>query len=100
MSSVSRRWVRLIVNGKAAGDPLLRPAVSQTREQGHQVELRVTWEGGDASRYAAEATEEGVEVVVAAGGDGTINEVAGGVLSASPSPQTAVAVIPYGTANR
>jgi len=91
--------MRLVVNGKAAGDPLLRPAISQIREQGHRVEVRVTFEAGDAARYAAEATAEGVEVVVAAGGDGTINEVAGGVLSASDVPKTAMAVIPYGTAN-
>ena len=99
MNATSSRTMRLVVNGKAAGDPLLRPAISQIREQGHRVEVRVTWEAGDAARYAAEATSEGVEVVVAAGGDGTINEVAGGVLSADATPKTAVAVIPYGTAN-
>lgn len=90
--------MRLIVNGKAAADPLLRPAIEQTRELGHRVEVRVTWEGGDAARYASEASSEGVEVVVAAGGDGTINEVAGGVL-AEATGRTAMAVVPYGTAN-
>ena len=99
MDSSDKRWLRIIVNGKAAADPLLRPAISHVREQGHRVEVRVTWEAGDAARYAAEATREGVEVVVAAGGDGTINEVAGGVLSANSAPTTAMAVVPYGTAN-
>jgi lipid kinase YegS len=89
----------LIVNGKAAADPQLRPAISQIREQGYRVDVRVTWEGGDAARYATEATTEGVDIVVAAGGDGTINEVAGGVLSADVTSKPAVAVIPYGTAN-
>jgi YegS/Rv2252/BmrU family lipid kinase len=34
-----------------------------------------------------------------AAGDGTINEVVNGVLQADPSPRTAVAAAPYGTAN-
>ena len=99
MELIAKRWMRLVVNGKAAGDPPLRPAIDRIREQGHRFEVRVTWEAGDAARYAAEATAEGVEVVVAAGGDGTINEVASGVLSVDASPTTSVAVVPYGTAN-
>ena len=99
VDSSATRWMRLVVNGKAIADPKLRPAVAQIREQGHRVEVRVTWESGDAARYAAEAAAEGVDVVVAAGGDGTINEVAGGLLSAEASPKPALAVVPYGTAN-
>jgi len=91
--------MRIVVNGKAAGDPALREAVSQIRQQGHRLDVRVTWEGGDAARYAGEAVREAVDVVIAAGGDGTINEVASGVLAADASPTTAMAVIPYGTAN-
>ncbi len=41
---------------------------------------------------------QGIDFVVAAGGDGTINEVATGLLSV-PECQTAVAVAPFGTAN-
>lgn len=98
MDSTAKRRMRLIVNGKAASDPLLRPAISRVREMGHRLEVRVTWEGGDAARYASEAALEGVDVVIAAGGDGTVNEVAGGMLATEDS-QTAMAVIPYGTAN-
>ena len=99
MHSSAKRWLRVIVNGKAAADPQLRPAVAHVREQGHRVEMRVTWEGGDAKREAAEAAHEGVEVVVAAGGDGTVHEVASGLLAAEAKPMPAMAVIPYGTAN-
>ena len=93
------RWIRIVINGKAAADPLLRTAIAQVRDEGHRIEVRVTWEGGDAARYAAESAAEGVQVVVAAGGDGTVNEVASGLLSGSDSSKTAMAVIPYGTAN-
>lgn len=99
MNSKSKRWMRIIVNGKAAADPQLRSAISDIREQGYLLEVRVTWEAGDAARYAAEATKEGVDVVIAAGGDGTINEIASGMFAADGSPKSALAVVPYGTAN-
>lgn len=91
--------MRLIINGKSAGDPQLRAAVAQQRGAGHVIEVRVTWESGDAARYAAEAPREDVDVVIAGGGDGTVNEVVGGILSVDHPHQTAVAVLPYGTAN-
>jgi lipid kinase YegS len=91
--------MRLVVNGKAAGDPGLRAAVAKIRDMGHQLQVRVTWEGGDAGGYAAEALRDGVDVVIAAGGDGTVNEVVGGVLSTDNPASSAVAVVPFGTAN-
>jgi lipid kinase YegS len=99
MTVNTNRALRLVVNGKAAGDPALRTAVSQVRERGVSLEVRVTWEGGDAARYAAEAVDKGLDVVVAAGGDGTVNEVVNGVLEADDAPKIAVGVVPYGTAN-
>lgn len=99
MDSKTSRRMRLIINGKSAGDPALRSAIGQLRGAGEKIEVRVTWEGGDAARYAAEATRDGVDVVIAGGGDGTVNEVVGGILSTDEPKKTAVAVLPYGTAN-
>ena len=82
MTSHSPRSMRLIINGKSANDPALRSAVKEIRKAGHPLDVRVTWESGDAARYATEATQEGIEVIIAGGGDGTVNEVAGGVLAA------------------
>jgi lipid kinase YegS len=93
------RLIRMILNGKSAGDPALRAAVRELRDQGHGLEVRVTWEGGDAARYAADAVGDGVDVVIAAGGDGTVNEVVTGILSSEDIGNTAVAVLPFGTAN-
>lgn len=99
MSDGPNRWMRIIVNGKSAGDPALREAVATIREQGYRLEVRVTWEGGDAARYAGEAVKDQIDVVIAAGGDGTINEVVNGVLQADDAPKIAVGIVPYGTAN-
>jgi diacylglycerol kinase family enzyme len=64
----------LILNGKSAGDDMLREAITLLRNEGMDIQVRVTWEKGDAERYVAEAIKLGVETVIAGGGDGTINE--------------------------
>ena len=99
MGRESGRFVRFVVNGKAAADPGLRAAVDASRADGHRVEVRVTWERGDASRFAREAVGDGAEVIAVAGGDGTVNEVVNGVMDAGRDNGPAVAVVPYGTAN-
>ena len=94
------RW-RLILNGKSAGNDELRDAVGHWRGQGVQLEVRVTWEDGDAERYVAEAIDHGVDVIVAAGGDGTLSAVAE-TLAHREEPADALpslALIPMGTAN-
>jgi lipid kinase YegS len=88
----------LILHAKAAGDPAVREAVEWLRQQGAAVDVRVTWEAGQAALFAKEAAERGVEIVVAGGGDGTINEVVQGLLSGGEKIP-ALAVLPLGTAN-
>lgn len=94
------RW-RLILNGKSAGDDDLRDAVRTLRDDGIALDVRVTWEDGDAERYVAEAIADGVDTVIAAGGDGTLSEVAttfahrDEAAGALPS----LGLVPLGTAN-
>lgn len=94
------RW-RVILNGKSPDDGGLREAVAQWRDQGVEIDVRVTWEAGDAARYAAEAVEADIGSVIAAGGDGTLSEVAGAI-AARPEPADrlpTLALLPLGTAN-
>jgi YegS/Rv2252/BmrU family lipid kinase len=65
------------------------------REQGWQVELCLTREAGDARRLAREAARRKVDVVVAVGGDGTINEI----IQELAGSETALGVLPSGTVN-
>ncbi len=65
------------------------------REHNWQIELKLTEAAGDATRLAREAAEQGVNVVVAVGGDGTINEVIQGLAGS----ETALGVLPLGTVN-
>lgn len=45
----------LILNGKSAGNDLLRQAIQGLRDDGARIHVRVTWEKGDAARYINEA---------------------------------------------
>ena len=96
---MSSRHLRLVLNGKKADTPGIREAVDAVRKDGHTVDVRVTWEVGDASLIAAEAVDHGVDVVVACGGDGTVNEVVNGIFSVTDSPKLAMAVVALGSAN-
>lgn len=89
----------LILNGKGAGDPGLREAINQLREDGVEIHVRVTWEKGDAARYLDEACRLGVATVIAGGGDGTINEVATAIIHCENSHIPVLGLLPLGTAN-
>jgi lipid kinase YegS len=91
------RKVQLILNGKAAGNDALHTAVARQRAAGHSIEVRVTLEKGDARRFVAEAGE--VDLLIAAGGDGTLNEVVHGLMDLSTGARPVLGVVPLGTAN-
>lgn len=73
----------------------LEDALSFLRYHGWQVELKLTQAVGDAQRLAREAVEQHIDVVIAVGGDGTINEI----IQALAGSETALGVLPGGTAN-
>ena len=91
----------LVLNGKSAGDDALRDAVAALRARGIRLDVRVTWEDGDASRHVDEAVAAGAHAIVAAGGDGTLSEVAAALAhrEASAGALPALALVPLGTAN-
>lgn len=73
----------------------LRRFLKHLRGRGHEVLLRKTEFAGHATEIARSIPIGSVDVVVAAGGDGTINEVANGLIG-RPIP---MAIAPLGTAN-
>lgn len=58
-------------------------------------EIRLTEYAGHAFELATEAKNAGVEIVVAVGGDGTVNEVARAIVHS----QTALGIVPCGSGN-
>ena len=96
---VSGRRLAVLVNPNAGRGRkrYLDKIVDAFEAEGAAVTVHVSEGAGEAGRRAAEMDGGAVDAVVAAGGDGTINEVANG-LAANASPP-ALAVIPFGTAN-
>jgi diacylglycerol kinase (ATP) len=87
---------------------ILNPAARSAKASGRleaiqelspRVKLCPTTGPGDARRIARELTEAGAPVVVAAGGDGTINEVVNGIRDAGPDHDTTLGLLPSGTMN-
>lgn len=94
MASPDRHLI-FVLHGARANFPEVRHLVSWVRDKGIQVTPRVTWEAGDATRFAQEAVRDGASAVVAIGGDGTVNEVVNGLVGTG----VPLGVIPVGTAN-
>jgi len=89
----------VIFNPTARGDKAKRFR-RHLDEIATQAVLKLTTSSGDARRLAAEAVNEGFEIVVAAGGDGTLNEVLNGVGDTPDGFERArVGVLPLGTVN-
>ena len=67
---------------------------------GKESALKQTTAPGDARRLAAEAVRDGFETIVAAGGDGTLNEVLNGIGDVREGFERArLGVLPLGTVN-
>lgn len=94
---MTQRKAMLILHGKQAMNEAVREAVIAMRERGWTLDVRVTWEGGDAKRLVGEALAAGYCQVIAGGGDGTLRDVAEAMGQART--QASLALLPLGTAN-
>jgi YegS/Rv2252/BmrU family lipid kinase len=73
----------------------LEEAVAYLSKHGLPTELRLTERPGHAVELAREAVRSGMDMVIAAGGDGTVNDV----IQALAGHETALGVLPLGTVN-
>jgi diacylglycerol kinase family enzyme len=95
----------LVVNPKAtATSERQRDILTRALGSDLKVDLAQTTHRGHAIEYGAQAAEEGLDLVVVLGGDGTINEVVNGLLGSGPwhgaSPDApALAIVPGGSTN-
>jgi len=92
-----RKRIKLIANPVSGGNarPRIETARRYLQQAGAQVELYLTEKRGDACTEAAGLLPSDFDLVIAAGGDGTLNEVANG-LAGRGIP---LAFLPLGTAN-
>ncbi|MDE6000674.1 MAG: acylglycerol kinase family protein, partial [Bacteroidaceae bacterium] len=94
-----KKTIQFIVNpisgtsGKRFVIKLIEEYLDKSRYNDYTI-VQTRWVG-HATELAKEAARQGVDVVCAIGGDGTVNEVAGGLVHT----QTALAIIPSGSGN-
>jgi diacylglycerol kinase (ATP) len=88
-----------VIYNPAAGRGAARRKVDRMRRDlGARAEFRPTSGTGEAESLAFRAAEEGFPIIAAAGGDGTVHEVANGVLLSKKS-DVIFAPLPAGSAN-
>ncbi|CAH0179715.1 MULTISPECIES: diacylglycerol kinase [Peribacillus] len=91
---------RLIYNptsGREAIKKSLPGVLAKLEEAGYEASAHATTGAGDATKAAKIAIERGYDIVIAAGGDGTIYEVVNGLATAEKRPK--LGIIPTGTTN-
>jgi len=91
--------VMIILNGKKAGIPTVREAISAFRKEVNDLQVRVTYEYGDVERFMLEAVQNGVERLIIGGGDGSVNEVVDAMAKLPREKRPILAILPLGTAN-
>ncbi len=90
--------VQMIVNpaaGRRGAASLILQLADRFRQDGHFVRVKVTERPGHACRLAEQAASDGVDTVIAVGGDGTVREIAGGLANSD----VRLLVAPCGTEN-
>lgn len=91
------RWLAIVnpAAGRGAGAKLV-PSLARTfAAHGIHAEIERSPGPGEGARLAAAAVEDGYDVVLAVGGDGTANEVANGMIGS----RSALALLPVGMGN-
>ncbi len=97
------RRIALIMNPAARSTKAAR-MIDRVRSLRPAPDIHFTEQTGHARELAERLAEEGADVVVAVGGDGTVNEVLQGVCRANarrpnPASHTAIGTLPAGTMN-
>lgn len=85
------------VSGEGKGQELAEVLAAALRDQGRTVQVVTTEGEGDAARLVGEACDAGAAVVVAVGGDGSVQAAVDVIARRDPRP--ALAHLPAGTTN-
>src|SRR5579885_965309 len=89
----------LVINPRAGENlALITELMSIFAAAGWKTDLELKVFGGQTLELAERAAEKGYDMVIAFGGDGTLNQVVNGVMNAK-GQKSVIGLIPGGTAN-
>lgn len=83
------------ISGRASKDTIVGTIASHINTSKYDVTIRFSSYAGHATEIAEAAVKDGFDVIVAVGGDGTVNEVARALVKTD----TALGIIPCGSGN-
>ena len=86
-----------VILNPAAGSAENTEALRGKFERFASCEIETTAQAGEAQRFAHRAVAEGCDLIISAGGDGTLNEVVNGI--AEQNSKCRVGIVPLGTGN-
>lgn len=90
-----------IIYNPTSGRELFKKNLAEVLETleiaGYETSCHATTREGDATEAARKAVENGFDIIIASGGDGTLNEVVAGVSEFEKRPK--IGLIPMGTTN-
>ena len=98
---MAAKRILLIANpasGQHRGERRLAQASKRLASLGHAVTGTLTESAGHATRLAKSNAPD-FEIIAALGGDGTVNEVANGLMAVEPGERPTLATLPVGTGN-
>jgi diacylglycerol kinase (ATP) len=84
-------------SGRGRAGAQLRRIEGLLRDQGLEFRVLFTTGRGHAAEVAAAALRDGARYLVAAGGDGTVNEVVNGIMAAGGAEKSVLGVVPTGS---
>jgi YegS/Rv2252/BmrU family lipid kinase len=100
LTAMKRRTACLVVHPRSGKNLASVPGiVAVFTAAGWTTDVVIKESKGQTMELAARAAEAGYDLVIAYGGDGTVNHVVNGVLAFAGKRNAAVGVIPGGTAN-
>ena len=92
--------IKLILNPTANhGRSLQQAADLRSLMTNHNADWAGTEYPGHAAELARQAGEQGYDLVVAVGGDGTVHEVVNGLMQVPPESRPALGIVPLGSGN-
>lgn len=97
MDTIRARFIYNPTSGREEVKRKLAAILQRLERGGIETSCHATEEKGDAIKAASEAVERGFDMIIAAGGDGTLNEVVNGMSIHENRPS--LGILPLGTTN-